>query len=168
MVPISPWHDVPFTLGDDEHGVPLLSFVCEIPRHTRAKVEIHKSIAHNPLLQDVHKNGTLREYVYSPAIINYGAIAQTWEDPEIPDDDTALGGDNDPIDVLQLNEGACERGAVQRVRVLGGLAVGHSPSAPSRHPPGFACRAGRASPVAHAAPRRRSSSMAARPTGSCS
>ena len=61
--------------------------------------------------------------VYSPAIINYGAIAQTWEDPEEPDDDTGLGGDNDPIDVLQLNEGSCERGAVQRVRVLGGLAL---------------------------------------------
>ena len=60
---ISPWHDIPFTLGKDEHGVPLLSFVCEIPRGTRKKFEIHKSASHNPLLQDVHKNGTLREYV---------------------------------------------------------------------------------------------------------
>ena len=133
LVRISPWHDIPFTLGKDEHGVPLLSFVCEIPRGTRAKFEIHKSVSHNPhapacrkvalaprpanpgrlertasclrsleerlspgsapcggvrrchqpmrrspffsaprLLQDVHKNGTLRDYVYSPAIINYG------------------------------------------------------------------------------------------------
>ena len=123
LVRISPWHDIPFTLGKDDAGVPLLSFVCEIPRGTRAKFEIHKSVSHNPLLQDVHKNGTLRDYVYSPAIINYGAISQTWEDPEIADDDTGLGGDNDPIDVLQLNEGSCERGAVQRVRVLGGLAL---------------------------------------------
>lgn len=123
LVRISPWHDIPFTLGKDDKGVPLLSFVCEIPRGTRAKFEIHKSVQHNPLLQDVHKNGTLREYVYSPAIINYGAITQTWEDPEIPDDDTKLGGDNDPIDVLQLNPGSCTRGAVQRVRVLGGLAL---------------------------------------------
>ena len=123
LVRISPWHDIPFTLGKDEQGVPLLSFVCEIPRGTREKFEIHKSVSHNPLLQDVHKNGTLREYVYSPAIVNYGAITQTWEDPEEPDEDTTFGGDNDPIDVLQLNEGSCTRGAVQRVRVLGGLAL---------------------------------------------
>ena len=45
--------------------MPLLSFVCEIPRGTREKFEIHKSVSHNPLLQDVHKNGTLREYVRS-------------------------------------------------------------------------------------------------------
>jgi len=120
---ISPWHDVPFTLGDDDRGAALLSFVCEIPRGTRDKFEIHKSVALNPLLQDVHEDGTPRSYKYSPSIVNYGAIAQTWEDPAHPDEDTGLGGDNDPIDALQLNEGACERGAVQRVRVLGGLAL---------------------------------------------
>ena len=58
----------------------------------------------NSILQDVHKDGSLRYYVYSPAIINYGAITQTWEDPNKPDDTTGFGGDNDPIDVLQLNE----------------------------------------------------------------
>jgi len=120
---ISPWQDVPFTLGNDVHGTMLLSFVCEIPRHTRPKVEIHKSEPFNPLLQDVQKDGSLRYYVYSPSIINYGAIAQTWEDPNQPDKATGLGGDNDPIDVLQLNEAPCETGAVQRVRVLGALAL---------------------------------------------
>jgi len=120
---MSPWHDVPFTLGNDERGAPLLSFVCEIPRHTREKVEIHKSLAYNSLQQDKHKDGSLRTYVYSPSKCNYGAITQTWEDPNIPDEDTGLGGDNDPIDVLQLNEAPCVRGAIQRVRVLGGLAL---------------------------------------------
>jgi len=121
---ISPWHDVPFTAGVDANGMTLLHFVCEIPRGTREKVEIHKGVPYNDLLQDVHKDGSLRTYVYSPAIINYGAIAQTWEDPAIPDEDTGLGGDNDPIDVLQLNEAPCSRrGQIQRVRVLGGLAL---------------------------------------------
>jgi len=121
---ISPWHDVPFEAGADAAGTMLLHFVCEIPRGTREKVEIHKGVPYNDLLQDVHKDGSLRTYVYSPAIINYGAIAQTWEDPAIPDDDTGLGGDNDPIDVLQLNEAPCSRrGEIQRVRVLGGLAL---------------------------------------------
>ena len=61
---ISPWHDVPFTLGDAEDGTPLLSFVCEIPRGTREKVEVHKSAEYNDLLQDVKKDGSLRFYTY--------------------------------------------------------------------------------------------------------
>jgi len=119
---ISPWHDIPFSLGDED-GKALLTFVCEIPLHTAAKVEIHKSVPYNDLLQDVKKDGALRYYQYSPSIVNYGAIAQTWEDPEAPDEDTGLGGDNDPIDVLQLNGSPCAPGAVQRVRVLGALAL---------------------------------------------
>jgi len=120
---ISPWHDIPFTLGKDDGGAMLLSFVCEIPRNSRPKIEIHKSEPYNPLLQDVKKDGSLRYYMYSDSLVNYGAITQTWEDPNKKDPDTGLGGDNDPIDVLQLNESPCERGAIQRVRVLGGLAL---------------------------------------------
>ena len=120
---ISPWHDVPFSLAKDEQGVALLSFVCEIPRGTREKFEIHKSNPHNPVQQDVNKDGSLRSYAYSPSLINYGAIAQTWEDPNVPDEDTGFEGDNDPVDVLQLNEAPCERGAIHRVLVLGSLAL---------------------------------------------
>ena len=118
---ISPWHDVPFHAGVEEStGMQLLHFVCEIPRGTREKCEIHKTAEYNDVLQDVHKDGSLRYYMYSPAIVNYGAITQTWEDPNQPDEDTGFGGDNDPVDVLQLNESPCaERGMVQRVCVLG-------------------------------------------------
>ncbi|KAJ8599405.1 hypothetical protein CTAYLR_009694 [Chrysophaeum taylorii] len=114
---ISPWHDVPFSVDG------FLCFVCEIPLGTTAKMEIHKSHAFNPVIQDRHKDGSLRYYEYGRSIVNYGAIAQTWEDPLTPDPDTGLGGDNDPIDVLQLNAKPCPRGAVQRVRVLGALAL---------------------------------------------
>ena len=65
----------------------------------------------------------VREYAYGPSLCNYGAIAQTWEDPTVADDDTGLGGDNDPIDVLQLNERPCALGEVYAVRVLGALAL---------------------------------------------
>jgi len=119
---ISPWHDIPFlAVGNDETS--LLSFVCEIPLGTRQKMEIHKSLKMNPMVQDKFKDGSPRYYKYSPSIVNYGAIPQTWENPDFLDPDTGLGGDNDPIDVLQLNEKSCERGAVQRVRVLGALAL---------------------------------------------
>lgn len=120
---ISPWHDIPFSAGTAEDGAPLLHFVCEIPRMTHAKLEIHKGHEPNPLIQDVVGNNKLRFYKYGESIVNYGAIAQTWEDPNVPDPDTGLGGDNDPIDVLQLNSKPCRRGAVQRVRVLGALAL---------------------------------------------
>ena len=90
---------------------------------THAKLEIHKGHEPNPLIQDTVGNNKLRFYKYGESIVNYGAIAQTWEDPNIADPDTGLGGDNDPIDVLQLNSKPCRRGSVQRVRVLGALAL---------------------------------------------
>jgi hypothetical protein len=66
---ISPWHDIPFTLGKDDGGAMLLSFVCEIPRNSRPKIEIHKSEPYNPLLQDVKKDGSLRYYMYSDSLV---------------------------------------------------------------------------------------------------
>ena len=116
---VSPWHDVPFWADADQT---LVHFVCEIPRLTRSKLEIHKSVAGNRLVQDT-KGPHPRFYKYSAAVVNYGAISQTWEDPAVADEHTGVGGDNDPIDVLQLNAAPCARGAVQRVRVLGALAL---------------------------------------------
>ena len=46
---VSPWHDVPFWADADKT---LVHFVCEIPRLTRSKLEIHKSVAGNKLVQD--------------------------------------------------------------------------------------------------------------------
>jgi inorganic pyrophosphatase len=73
-------------------------------------------------MQDV-KNGKPRFYKYGPSLCNYGAIPQTWEDPTHMDTETGFGGDNDPIDVLQINAKACTVGEVQVVRVLGVLAM---------------------------------------------
>lgn len=118
---ISPWHDIPFSGREGQYG-PTLNFVCEIPKGTRAKFEIHKSEPFNPVIQD-RKDGKLRFYAYSPSTVNYGAIPQTWEDPTIPHPDTGFGGDNDPIDVLQINDEPCVQGEVMPVRVLGTLAL---------------------------------------------
>jgi len=134
---VSPWHDIPFWAGYfQEEKLPLLHFVinifddldgvrqvCEIPRMTHAKLEIHKGHEPNPLIQDTVGTSKLRFYKHGESIVNYGAIPQTWEDPIVADPDTGLGGDNDPIDVLQLNSKPCRRGAVQRVRILGALAL---------------------------------------------
>jgi hypothetical protein len=56
--------------GTHKDGAALLSFVCEIPRGTREKFEIHKSKPYNPVMQDVHKDGSPRSYTYSPSRVN--------------------------------------------------------------------------------------------------
>lgn len=51
----------------------------QIPRGTRAKLEISRPLPLNPIKQDI-KNGKLR-YIHDPYPFNYGAFPQTWEDP---------------------------------------------------------------------------------------
>jgi len=121
---ISPWHDVPYSAGTKD-GERLLHFVCEIPKGTTAKMEVNKENDFNPIIQDT-KKGKLRYYKYNPevgSLVNYGAIAQTWEHPDEKHPDTGAGGDNDPIDVLQLNSEPCKVGDVHVVRVLGVFAL---------------------------------------------
>ena len=55
--------------------------------------------------------------------VNYGALPQTWEDPRHVQEDTGEGGDNDPIDVLELGLQPCYPGEVRVVRVLGAFAM---------------------------------------------
>lgn len=121
---ISPWHDIPMLAGEED-GEKFLHFVCEIPKGTTAKFEINKEAENNPIIQDT-KNGELRYYKYKPeagSIVNYGAIPQTWEDPKEIHADTGVGGDNDPVDVVQLNKEPCYVGDVQIVRLLGVFAL---------------------------------------------
>jgi inorganic pyrophosphatase len=132
---ISPWHDIP--LKPAGRAVGEYTFVCEIPRGTTPKMEINKETEYNPIvqvsesrpgacggsmvgLQDT-KKGKLREYPWE-SLVNYGAFPQTWEDPshvEVAD----VGGDNDPLDVLELGDAACKCGDTYLVKVLGALAM---------------------------------------------
>lgn len=122
---ISPWHDIPMDAGVDATGAKLVHFICEIPLGTTAKMEVNKELKFNPIAQDT-KKGALRFYKYNPevgSICNYGAIMQTWEDPDVPHPDTQAGGDNDPVDVLQINSRPCKMGELYAVKVLGTLAM---------------------------------------------
>jgi inorganic pyrophosphatase len=119
---LSFWHDLPLE-PPREKG--LYHFVCEIPKGTTAKMEINKEAELNPIIQDT-KDGKPRFYKYKPevgSLVNYGALPQTWEDPNTKDTTTNLGGDNDPIDVLQVNSKPCKIGDIQRVKVLGAFAL---------------------------------------------
>ncbi|KAB0346913.1 hypothetical protein FD754_011770, partial [Muntiacus muntjak] len=97
---ISPFHDIPI-YADKE----VFHMVVEVPRWSNAKMEIATKDPLNPIKQDV-KKGKLRYvanlFPYKGYIWNYGAIPQTWEDPGHNDKHTGCCGDNDPIDVCEL------------------------------------------------------------------
>lgn len=80
----------------------------------------------NPIKQDV-KNGKLRFvancFPHHGYIWNYGALPQTWENPEVLDEATGCKGDNDPIDVLEIGYRVAKRGEVLKVKILGTVAL---------------------------------------------
>ena len=123
----SPWHDVPLrplsAAGTAASGRTVLSFINEIPRYTTAKMEIDTKAANNPIVQD-RKNGALRHY-HGPLFWNYGCIAQTWEDPSVHGDAEVggAGGDNDPLDVVEIGGASIDMGAVVPVKALGALSM---------------------------------------------
>ena len=94
----------------------------QIPKWTRAKFEISTSEAGNPLKQD-EKKGVLREYKWGDMLFNYGALPQTWEDPEHLEEDTGCKGDNDPLDAVEVGYRQMASGHVAPVKVLGVLAM---------------------------------------------
>ncbi|KRH94090.1 Inorganic pyrophosphatase/Nucleosome remodeling factor, subunit NURF38, partial [Pseudoloma neurophilia] len=114
---ISPFHDIP--LYNNELHV---NVVNEIPRFENAKFEINKSHPRNPIIQDI-KNGKTR-FVANvfPAKgfpWNYGALPQTWEDPNVKDEKMGCAGDNDPLDVIDISTIAKKIGEVYAAKVIG-------------------------------------------------
>ena len=77
-------------------------------------------------MQDV-KNGKIRyiantfpSYGY---LWNYGALPQTWEDPDHVDSSTKYKGDSDPVDILDIGTKLHLSGQVVPVKVLGALGM---------------------------------------------
>uniref|UniRef100_A0A8C4XAI3 inorganic diphosphatase n=1 Tax=Erpetoichthys calabaricus TaxID=27687 RepID=A0A8C4XAI3_ERPCA len=116
---ISPFHDIPLFAGIEQT---VFNMVVEVPRWTNAKMEISTKEPLNPIKQDI-KKGRLRYisnvFPYKGYIWNYGALPQTWEDPNHKDSDTDCCGDNDPIDVCDIGSKVCLPGEVIQVKVLG-------------------------------------------------
>ncbi|XP_035992932.1 inorganic pyrophosphatase 2, mitochondrial [Fundulus heteroclitus] len=134
---ISPFHDIPLVAESDQNDdVPakkpkserkvLYNMVVEVPRWSNAKMEIATKEPLNPIKQDV-KKGKLRYvanvFPHKGYIWNYGALPQTWEDPNQKDEETNCCGDNDPIDVCDIGTQVCSPGQVIQVKVLGILAM---------------------------------------------
>ena len=117
---ISPWHDLPL---HHDGSANTFTFINEIPRYTTAKMEIDTKSEHNPIVQD-RKNGELRHY-HGPLYWNYGCIARTWEDPNVRGDANVgnAGGDNDPLDVVEIGSATIGMGDVVGVKPLGALSM---------------------------------------------
>jgi len=118
---MSPWHDIPLCY-EAEDGTINFSYVNEIPKGERAKMECNLKEPWNPLKQDI-KKGKLRYFTYGDLPFNYGFLPQTWECPDTHSPLTGLGGDDDPIDVVELSEIPLEIGKVSNLKVLGILGM---------------------------------------------
>ncbi|XP_022919703.1 inorganic pyrophosphatase isoform X2 [Onthophagus taurus] len=121
--PISPLHDIPLVADAVKKTY---NMVVEVPRWTNAKMEITMKETLNPIKQDV-KKGKVRFvancFPHHGYIWNYGALPQTWENPEHLDDGTGCKGDNDPIDVIEIGYRVAKRGEILQVKVLGTIAL---------------------------------------------
>lgn len=113
---ISPWHDIPLSSKDGTYNM-----VVEIPKNTKAKMEVATKEENNPIAQDI-KKGVLRDY-HGPIFWNYGCLPQTWEDPNAEHPELKVFGDDDPIDVVEIGGSALDMGSVKEVKALGVLAM---------------------------------------------
>lgn len=124
---VSPWHDLPLSPSEGH-----VTMVVEIPRNTRAKMEIGTGLEHNPIVQDLFADGSLRD-LDCPMYWNYGAIPCTWEAPvpyehRYKDDNgeerrMSLVGDNDPLDVVDVGRKTLKVGDVVAMKPVGALAL---------------------------------------------
>lgn len=101
---ISPWHDISLKTGDH------YNFITEIPKFTKAKMEVSTKEQYNPIAQDM-KKGKLRDY-HGPIFWNYGMFPQTWENPNVVHPVIKCKGDNDPLDAVEIGSKIQTLGAV--------------------------------------------------------
>ncbi|TBU05978.1 inorganic pyrophosphatase [Hamiltosporidium tvaerminnensis] len=120
---ISPFHDIPLFNGN---GNGIVSVINEIPRFENGKFEISKEEKMNPIKQDIKKNKlrfVANVFPFKGYPWNYGALPQTWENPDTCDPLAGLNGDNDPIDVIEIGKIQKKIGEVYSAKVLGCLGL---------------------------------------------
>lgn len=125
LKPLSFFHDVPLR-PPQKNNDDVFNMVVEIPRWTNPKLEINKDLIYNPIIQDT-KKGKPRfvpnVFPFKGYMHNYGALPQTWEDPNEKCEHTGNYGDNDPIDVCEIGQLIGYTGQIKQVKVLGILAL---------------------------------------------
>ena len=113
------WHDVPIRPDGESETSAIVNMVTEIPMYMTAKMEVDKSANGNAIRQDTNKDGSPRYYTYGTPFFNYGLVPQTWEDPEMKSQ--GYGGDNDPVDIIELGSTSLQMGSITPCRIIGSL-----------------------------------------------
>jgi inorganic pyrophosphatase len=120
---ISLWHDVDLhvrTWLDEDTG--LFRYVNEMPLGTLQKFEVQPGEVGNAIVEDPKGSARLEAFG-QPTTFNYGCFPQTYRDPDKVDELYGAGGDDDPLDVLDLGDAATGVGAVVRCRPLGAVCL---------------------------------------------
>ncbi len=112
------WHDIPLRSSGEKEEI--INFIVEIPMFMTAKMEVQKAMKANVITQDTNKDGSPRYYTYGTPFFNYGLIPQTWEDPSLLSPQ-GYGGDNDPLDVMEVGSATLQMGSIHPCKVLGSL-----------------------------------------------
>ena len=119
----------------------MVNLITEIPKMSKAKMEVNTKDENNPIAQDI-KKGKLRDY-HGPIFWNYGCVPQTWENVKEEHPVLKCFGDDDPVDVVEIGTAALAMGSVTAVKPLGVRQDGcRQPAAPARlasatSPPGI-------------------------------
>lgn len=112
------WHDI--RLHPSPEDKTIVNLVTEIPMYMTAKMEVQKARPGNPIMQDSNDDGSIRHYTYGTPFFNYGLLPQTWEDPNVKSA-AGNGGDNDPLDAIELGSEPLQMGSITPCRVLGSV-----------------------------------------------
>ena len=117
----SPIFAIPLYVKENNPDHNLVHMVCEIPKGTTEKMEVNFEESLHPIMQDLTKDGKLRNYKHGPIPWNYGMLPQTYEDPDQVCEHSGLTGDGDPLDVIDIGSNTLCIGEVVKLKILGAL-----------------------------------------------
>jgi inorganic pyrophosphatase len=117
------WHNLDLhskSLFSNDTG--LYHYVNEMPLGSLQKFEMMPDEVENIIIEDERGSRGLAAFGY-PVPFNYGCLPQTFRDPEQVDQISGVGGDNDPLDVLDLCPMEVGPGVVVTCRPLGAVCL---------------------------------------------
>uniref|UniRef100_A0A8D8XE16 inorganic diphosphatase n=1 Tax=Cacopsylla melanoneura TaxID=428564 RepID=A0A8D8XE16_9HEMI len=104
--PISPLHDIPLYSDYNKH---IVNMIVETPAWTNEKMLINLKQPLNPITKGIN---------IIPFVSNYGALPQTWQNPNQNDTFTGQKGDGNPLDVFDIGRKTFKAGDIIQVKVL--------------------------------------------------
>uniref|UniRef100_A0A8D8TPK6 inorganic diphosphatase n=1 Tax=Cacopsylla melanoneura TaxID=428564 RepID=A0A8D8TPK6_9HEMI len=111
--PISPLHDIPLYSDYNKH---IVNMIVETPAWTNEKMLINLKQPLNPITKGIN---------IIPFVSNYGALPQTWQNPNQNDTFTGQKGDGNPLDVFDIGRKTFKAGDIIQVKVLAAIGLNY-------------------------------------------